>query len=238
MNDTVIEMSAARRGFLAGCARLGLSGTLLPGVLWAQLAAAGTQTATVPMIKDAARLAGAPRLHWRAAKPPATQTTTTRTAPVFRRIDSIYALSQPESPHPARHSDLFASERGHLAPERYRRYASGPWDQGTSAGRVPGAARGSERSRFESASRGSAHRGSCKTRSRTCPELCPRFTSDDNADLPDSPQHRRRGHLRGHSARVHAPSRTFASSVPASARPPPLGRSVLATSASRLASAA
>jgi len=54
MND----MASSRRGFMAAFARLGLGTTLLPGVLWSQLAAAGTQGATVAMIKDAARLSG------------------------------------------------------------------------------------------------------------------------------------------------------------------------------------
>src|SRR5689334_14607991 len=48
----------SRRGFMTAFAGLGLGGTLLPGVLWAQMSAAGTSKITVPMIKEAARLAG------------------------------------------------------------------------------------------------------------------------------------------------------------------------------------
>ena len=54
MNDTAVS----RRGFMAGFTRLGLGATLLPGVLWAQMSAASTQTVTVAMLKDAARLSG------------------------------------------------------------------------------------------------------------------------------------------------------------------------------------
>jgi len=54
MNDTAVS----RRGFMAGFTRLGLGTTLLPGVLWAQMSAASTQTVTVALLKDAARLSG------------------------------------------------------------------------------------------------------------------------------------------------------------------------------------
>src|SRR4051812_13188437 len=46
-----------RRQFLAVFAATGLSSTLLPGILWAQIQP-GTRTITVEMIREAARLAG------------------------------------------------------------------------------------------------------------------------------------------------------------------------------------
>jgi len=46
-----------RRSFLALFASSGLTSTLLPGVLWAQMQA-GTRTVTVDMVREAARLAG------------------------------------------------------------------------------------------------------------------------------------------------------------------------------------
>jgi len=47
-----------RRRFVAGFSTLGLSSTLLPGVLWAQMQASGSNVITVPMIKEAAKVAG------------------------------------------------------------------------------------------------------------------------------------------------------------------------------------
>lgn len=52
------NLDVSRRSFMAGFARLGLSATLLPGVLWSRMGAAGTETLTVAMLKDAARLSG------------------------------------------------------------------------------------------------------------------------------------------------------------------------------------
>jgi len=46
-----------RRQFLAAFAATGLSSTLLPGILWAQIQP-GTRTITVEMIRESARLAG------------------------------------------------------------------------------------------------------------------------------------------------------------------------------------
>ena len=46
-----------RRGFLAVFASAGLSSTLLPGVLWAQMQP-GTKVVTVEMVRESARLAG------------------------------------------------------------------------------------------------------------------------------------------------------------------------------------
>ena len=52
------DVATSRRGFLEGFARLGLGTTLLPGVLWSQMSAASTQTVTIAMLKDSARLSG------------------------------------------------------------------------------------------------------------------------------------------------------------------------------------
>ncbi len=46
-----------RRAFLAVCAASGLTSTLLPGVLWAQIQP-GTRTLTLEMVRHAAQLAG------------------------------------------------------------------------------------------------------------------------------------------------------------------------------------
>jgi Asp-tRNA(Asn)/Glu-tRNA(Gln) amidotransferase A subunit family amidase len=55
--DDSVEVS--RRRFLAACSGLGLSGTLLPGVLWAQVQAqGGAASVEVAMIREAAKLAG------------------------------------------------------------------------------------------------------------------------------------------------------------------------------------
>ncbi|WP_043113064.1 amidase [Solimonas flava] len=51
-------LADSRRRFLAACAAAGLSGTLLPGVLWAQIAAQGTAQVDAAMIRAAAQLAG------------------------------------------------------------------------------------------------------------------------------------------------------------------------------------
>ena len=52
------DVELSRRKLMAGLAGLGLGNTLLPGVLWAQMSAASAGTLTVPMIKEAARIAG------------------------------------------------------------------------------------------------------------------------------------------------------------------------------------
>jgi Asp-tRNA(Asn)/Glu-tRNA(Gln) amidotransferase A subunit family amidase len=49
---------ASRRGFLNFFAGAGLGGTLLPGVLWAQLQQEGAQRITAPMLTDALALSG------------------------------------------------------------------------------------------------------------------------------------------------------------------------------------
>jgi len=50
--------STSRRNFLGAMSGLGLSGTLLPGVLWAKMEEGGTQKITLPMLQAAAALAG------------------------------------------------------------------------------------------------------------------------------------------------------------------------------------
>ncbi|MFT4046279.1 MAG: amidase [Solimonas sp.] len=52
------SIETSRRRFLVTCASLGLSGTLLPGVLWAQLQAQDASLVDAAMIRDAAALAG------------------------------------------------------------------------------------------------------------------------------------------------------------------------------------
>jgi len=49
---------ATRRGFLNFFSGIGLGGTLLPGVLWAQMQQSGAQTITQAMLVDALALAG------------------------------------------------------------------------------------------------------------------------------------------------------------------------------------
>ena len=52
------EEPPSRRRFMVAFAGLGLSSTLLPGVLWSKLAQAGETQVTAAMIKDAAMLSG------------------------------------------------------------------------------------------------------------------------------------------------------------------------------------
>src|SRR6185295_15453222 len=47
-----------RRQFMAHFASIGLGTTLAPGVLWARMQDAGTQTITLAMLTDALQLAG------------------------------------------------------------------------------------------------------------------------------------------------------------------------------------
>lgn len=53
-----LAIDVSRRRFLATCTALGLSGTLMPGVLWAQMQAQGATRVDAAMIRDAAKLAG------------------------------------------------------------------------------------------------------------------------------------------------------------------------------------
>ena len=55
MNEPV---ETSRRRFFATCAGLGLSGSLMPGVLWAEVNAQGTASVDAAMIRNAAKLAG------------------------------------------------------------------------------------------------------------------------------------------------------------------------------------
>src|ERR1700686_5075016 len=48
----------SRRRFLGYFSGIGLGGTLLPGVLWAQVQESGTQRVTAEMLKDSLALAG------------------------------------------------------------------------------------------------------------------------------------------------------------------------------------
>ncbi|WP_273454548.1 amidase [Nevskia ramosa] len=52
------NLAATRRRFLASFSTLGLSATLLPGVLWAQVEKTGAAAINAAMIKDAARISG------------------------------------------------------------------------------------------------------------------------------------------------------------------------------------
>jgi Asp-tRNA(Asn)/Glu-tRNA(Gln) amidotransferase A subunit family amidase len=52
------DLENSRRRFLAQFSALGLGGTLLPGVLWAQMQRAGTEQVTVEMLRNAAAMAG------------------------------------------------------------------------------------------------------------------------------------------------------------------------------------
>src|SRR5258707_14194345 len=49
-----------RRNFMKTCSGMGLAGTLLPGVLWAQAQAQGAKKITKEMIENSAAIADAP----------------------------------------------------------------------------------------------------------------------------------------------------------------------------------
>lgn len=53
-----MQLDETRRRFLGCCSGLGLSGTLLPGVLWAQMQQDGAQQVTPEMLKGALAIAG------------------------------------------------------------------------------------------------------------------------------------------------------------------------------------
>jgi Asp-tRNA(Asn)/Glu-tRNA(Gln) amidotransferase A subunit family amidase len=55
---TLSAMDASRRRFIAQFSGLGLTGTLLPGVLWAEMQQTGTQQITPEMLKQALAMAG------------------------------------------------------------------------------------------------------------------------------------------------------------------------------------
>jgi Asp-tRNA(Asn)/Glu-tRNA(Gln) amidotransferase A subunit family amidase len=55
-SSTLID--ATRRRFIAQCSSLGLGGTLLPGVLWAEMQRTGAQTITLEMLQHAIAMAG------------------------------------------------------------------------------------------------------------------------------------------------------------------------------------
>lgn len=52
------DLASARRSFLAQCSALGVGGTLLPGLLWAEVAQSGGQTITADMLRHAIDMAG------------------------------------------------------------------------------------------------------------------------------------------------------------------------------------
>ena len=52
------NLDATRRNFLAQCSALGLGGTLLPGVLWADMQQSDTSQITLAMLKSAIAMAG------------------------------------------------------------------------------------------------------------------------------------------------------------------------------------
>lgn len=51
-------VASDRRSFLAACATLGISTTLLPGLLWGQMAQAGAVTVTPELVDQMAEVAG------------------------------------------------------------------------------------------------------------------------------------------------------------------------------------
>jgi Asp-tRNA(Asn)/Glu-tRNA(Gln) amidotransferase A subunit family amidase len=53
-----VSVDETRRRFIAQCSSLGLSGTLLPGVLWAEMRQTGAQQITAEMLKHAIAMAG------------------------------------------------------------------------------------------------------------------------------------------------------------------------------------
>src|SRR6186713_987390 len=52
------ELAETRRRFMTYFAGVGLGTTLAPGILWARMQDAGTQTITLAMVTDALRLSG------------------------------------------------------------------------------------------------------------------------------------------------------------------------------------
>lgn len=54
----MVTINETRRRFMAHFAAIGLGGTLAPGIVWARMQDAGTQTITLEMIADAMRLSG------------------------------------------------------------------------------------------------------------------------------------------------------------------------------------
>src|SRR5919106_6446633 len=52
------DLNETRRRFMAHFASVGLGTTLAPGILWARMQDAGTQTITLAMVTDALKLAG------------------------------------------------------------------------------------------------------------------------------------------------------------------------------------
>jgi Asp-tRNA(Asn)/Glu-tRNA(Gln) amidotransferase A subunit family amidase len=57
-NSTMTLPAATRRRFIASFSAMGLSASLLPGVLWGQMQASGSANVTIEMIKAAAKFAG------------------------------------------------------------------------------------------------------------------------------------------------------------------------------------
>jgi hypothetical protein len=55
---TTSSLDATRRHFIAQFSSLGLAGTLLPGVLWAEVQDTGAQTITAEMLSNALAMAG------------------------------------------------------------------------------------------------------------------------------------------------------------------------------------
>jgi Asp-tRNA(Asn)/Glu-tRNA(Gln) amidotransferase A subunit family amidase len=51
-------LASARRSFIAQCSALGIGGTLLPGILWAEVAQTGGQAITADMLRHAIDMAG------------------------------------------------------------------------------------------------------------------------------------------------------------------------------------
>ena len=52
------DLDETRRRFMAHFAGVGLGSTLAPGILWARMQDAGTQTITLAMVTDALKLSG------------------------------------------------------------------------------------------------------------------------------------------------------------------------------------
>ncbi len=52
------QIDATRRNFLAQCSALGVGGTLLPGLLWAEMQQTSSQAITLAMLKSATAMAG------------------------------------------------------------------------------------------------------------------------------------------------------------------------------------
>ena len=96
--SAVVEKGAGnmldRRDFVKTCSGMGLAGTLLPGVLWAQAQAQGAKKITLEMIENAAVIADVPLAEEHA------QLLVSRLNDQTKKYEAVYALHIPNSVEP------------------------------------------------------------------------------------------------------------------------------------------